>query len=608
MPAVATLERLGVVAIRDTITAYRDALRSHAADLNRLNVYPVPDGDTGTNMAGTLDAVVAEMDEVPPELSATCRAIAHGSLMGARGNSGVILSQILRGLTNAFEAAVDVDPDVLATALAAAAADAYKAVLHPVEGTILTVAREAAAAAERVARAGGTLVEVLGAARGRAQDALDHTTEILPVLKAAGVVDAGGAGYLLLLDAALHVVDGRPLPLPTEVDIVLGLAHAGAGVAVDGAGRTGPRYEVMYFLDLPDDHIDDFRQEWGTIGESVVVVGGEGLWNCHVHTDDIGAAIEAGLANGGRPADIRVTDLFGEVASVPPEAATEPALVKTAVVAVATGDGVHALLRRLGVAEIVVGGQTMNPSTAELLDAVEVTRADQVVLLPNNGNIIAVARQVGALTSKDVHVVPTRSLPEALSALVVYDPDDGAEANAARMKEASEVVRTGEVTRAVREAGSPAGPVAAGDWIGLVLGEGIVSVASSLAQAATGLLAALVGTDHELVTIIEGADAVLGDDRADRVLVGGAPPRPRGRPPRRRPAPLPLPVRGRVTDAITLRQLAQRNVERAPRRRPEEGRRAGVGRRPLGARPGHDLPAPMGRSDERGPGARSRAG
>ncbi len=206
------MERLGADALRETITCFRDAVRAHARELDRLNVYPVPDGDTGTNMARTLDAVVTEMDAAPVELAATCRAVAHGSLMGARGNSGVILSQILRGLTSSFEQAVDVGPGAVAAALTSASAAAYEAVLRPIEGTILTVVREAAAAASIAADAGATLGDVLAAASRRAHEALQHTPELLPVLKEAGVVDAGAAGFVLLLDAALHVVDGRPLP------------------------------------------------------------------------------------------------------------------------------------------------------------------------------------------------------------------------------------------------------------------------------------------------------------------------------------------------------------------------------------------------------------
>jgi dihydroxyacetone kinase-like predicted kinase len=216
---VPTLERLDVHALRDVITTFRDTVRDHAGGLNRLNVYPVPDGDTGTNMARTLDAVVAEMENADgSDLDATCDAISHGSLMGARGNSGVILSQILRGLASTLKEQTENTGQKVAEALSNASIGAYQAVLKPIEGTILTVVRESAEAAKAASAEGASLVEVLRAAREAGKVALDNTPELLPVLKDAGVVDAGGAGYLLLLDSALHVVDGRPLPEPSDDD------------------------------------------------------------------------------------------------------------------------------------------------------------------------------------------------------------------------------------------------------------------------------------------------------------------------------------------------------------------------------------------------------
>ncbi len=508
------MERLGADALRATITCFRDAVRAHARELDRLNVYPVPDGDTGTNMARTLDAVVTEMEAVPAELVATCRAVAHGSLMGARGNSGVILSQILRGLTSTFEQAVDVGPRAVASALSSASAAAYEAVLRPVEGTILTVVREAAAAASSAAAAGATLGDVLAAASRRAHEALQQTPELLPVLKDAGVVDAGGAGFVLLLDAALHVVDGRPLPPAPAVDDV---APDPRPVAPRDTPVGDLRYEVMYFLDLVDAEIGRFKEAWGRIGDSIVVVGGEGLWNCHVHTDDIGAAIEVALTAGGRPWQIRVTDLHDEAAAehdVREEAMRRPRTC--GVVAVADGTGLVELLGRLGVQEVVVGGQTMNPSTAELLEAVERVAAGQVVLLPANGNILPVAEQAAALTGKVARVVPACSIPEALAALVAYEPDREAGENAERMREAMAGVAAGEVTQAVRAVTSPAGPVEAGDWIGLIQGDGIMAVASSAVAAAIATLDRLVTADRELVTVIHGegvGPAELGELR-----------------------------------------------------------------------------------------------
>ena len=505
------------------MVTFRDAMKAHAPGINRLNVYPVPDGDTGTNMARTLDAVVAELDGAAAGMEPTCDAISHGSLMGARGNSGVILSQILRGLASTLKGATEGTGTKVAEALKAASAAAYQAVLKPIEGTILTVVRESADAAHEAAQRGESLAGVLHAARGAGKSALDRTPEMLPVLKDAGVVDAGGAGFLLLLDSALHVVDGVPLPEPDEsvgpsAEQLEAVAHRHTEGEVDVSEL---RYEVMYFLDLDDRHIQSFKEGWGAIGDSIVVVGGDGLWNCHVHTNDIGAAIEVALDLGGRPRTIRVTDLFEEVADE--HAHREASMggtahragaglppVTCAVVAVSSGDGLGELFWQLGVQGVVTGGQTLNPSTAELLAAVEAVNAQQVVVLPNNKNIIPVAEQLDALTSKRVVVVPTRSMPEALAALVVYDPEAEVEANGVEMTEAAESVATGEVTQAVRATNSDVGPIGEGDWIGLVRGDGIVAVSGTLDGAIQSLLEQLVTESSEIVTVVEGTDASAG--------------------------------------------------------------------------------------------------
>lgn len=515
MMGMQTLEWLDVVALRATIAQFAHAVRSHAGALNRLNVYPVPDGDTGTNMSRTLDAVVIEMDASEPEMAATCKAISHGSLMGARGNSGVILSQILRGIAGAASAADRVTGDVFAGALTSAATAAYAAVGRPIEGTILTVVRESAQGATVAAAAGSDLVGVLTGARAAAQTALDNTPNLLPVLKAAGVVDAGGAGFLLFLDAALNVVDGRPIPEPPISDDMA--FESGPVASVHKGDVSELRFEVMYFLDLDDDLIDEFKGRWGEIGDSIVVVGGDGIWNCHVHTNDIGAAIEIPLDLGGRPRKIRVTDLFEEVAAE--HALREAALsgdhtwaaglpaVMTAVVAVSSGSGLTELFGQLGVQGVVGGGQSANPSTAELLAAVEAVNAHQVIVLPNNKNIIPVAHQLAALTTRHVVVIPTRSMPEALAALVVYDPEDSAEANFAAMGAAAEATRTGEITQAVRDTRTAAGSVTVGDWIGLVKGDGIVAIGGTVTSAAERLLDHLITPDREILTIVTGADA-----------------------------------------------------------------------------------------------------
>ncbi|HZQ27436.1 MAG TPA: DAK2 domain-containing protein [Acidimicrobiales bacterium] len=517
------LERLGAPDLRATVTAYRDALRAHQDAVNRLNVYPVPDGDTGTNMALTLESVVAALDGCV-DMPSTCKAISHGSLMGARGNSGVILSQILRGVADGCKDGDGAGPKELADALEMASQAAYGAVMRPVEGTILTVVRESAAGARGAADAGKTLVDVLDAARAAGAEALERTPELLPVLKQAGVVDAGGAGFLLFLDAALHVAAGRLLPEPP----VMADSGTGAGAlspeiaaAHDEDNVSGLRYEVMYFLEAPDETVPAFKDVWAGVGDSIVVVGGDGIWNCHIHTDDIGAAIEAAL-DAGRPRNIRVTDLFEQVeeerwvreaaTAAPTEPEPEPVPVPTAVVAVATGDGIRRIFRSLGVQQIVTGGQSMNPSTQQILEAVEAAPAGEVVILPNNKNIVAVAEQVAPLTGKAVRVLPTHSIVQGFAALLEYDPYASADENATSMLAAAGRVVSGEVTRAVRDSYSDAGPIREGDWLGLS-GKRIEVVSGSLGEAGCDLLAKLVTDDHEIVTVIEGEGATAADTR-----------------------------------------------------------------------------------------------
>jgi uncharacterized protein len=525
---VSTLDHLGAAELRAVVKAYNDALAAHREPINRLNVYPVPDGDTGTNMSLTLGSVFEELESVDDDLPAVCMAVSHGSLMGARGNSGVILSQVLRGIVGVVAESGGLDGPGVARALRAASDAAYQAVMRPVEGTILTVVRESAEAAEEAVAAdpGADLVSVLEAARERGEKVLARTPELLAVLAEAGVVDAGGTGYLLLLDVLLHVADGRRVPEPRVGE---GAVRADAHLvhtAADGHDEDSSslRYEVMYFLEAPDEAIPAFKDVWAGIGDSIVIVGGDGLWNCHIHTDDIGAAVEAAV-DAGRPRQIRVTDLAeqveeerwvreaagaGDVVELPPHA-SEP--VHTAVVAVAAGDGIKRIFYSLGVQGIIAGGQSMNPSTAELLAAVEAVPAEEVVILPNNKNIIPVAEQVDAHTDRTVRVVPTRGIAEGFAALMSYDPEAGADENAKEMTALASNVLAGEVTRAVRESISDVGPIAEGDYLGIT-SDGILAVEQTQAAAACRLLDVLVTDEHEIVTVIEGEGATPADTRA----------------------------------------------------------------------------------------------
>jgi len=508
---VAVKATLKVEGLKNVIQRFYDRLHEHREALNRLNVYPVPDGDTGTNMALTVASVVDEVagTETMEELST---AISHGSLMGARGNSGVILSQILRGLADTFRSAETVGTVQIVDAFDRASTAAYEAVMRPVEGTILTVLRESAEAAGQTdTPEGEDLSGLLRRTYDRAEVSLQNTPELLPVLKEAGVVDAGGAGLLLLMAAFLEEVTGEETILPAEI------FKAVAGVIAEVPGGehdiSGLRYEVMFFLEASEESVATFKREWMEIGDSIVVVGGDGVYNCHTHTNDIGEALESGI-RAGRPFRIQVTDLLDQAEAEAMHhhpSLFEPlpafAAAEVGVVAVAVGGGIVEMFRQLGVQGVVVGGQTMNPSTEELLAAVEAVPAREVIVLPNNKNIVPVAKQLDALTDKHVVCVPTRSVPQGLAAMISYLPS-GQEVGvvAFAMDSAMDDVAAGEITRAVRDAATPAGPVTEGDWMGLIDGD-VAVIDAELDEALTGLLALLAGGDREIVTIITGADA-----------------------------------------------------------------------------------------------------
>ena len=487
---------------------FRDALSAHSKVINSLNVYPVPDGDTGSNMLATLQSVVNELEDLEDksDLLSVGGAISHGSLMGARGNSGVILSQILRGFIDVIlEHEEPITGRVLADGLAAASDAAYKAVGTPVEGTILTVVREVSEAAIRETGTTEDLLQIVEIAREAGGSSLEQTPELLPVLKKANVVDAGGYGFLLLLDAFLTAVDGRPLPIPPPVP------ELGTNDFLDIHDSHEPfktRYEVMYFLHASDEKIDGFREAWAGLGDSIVVVGGDNIWNCHIHTNDIGAVIETGI-EVGKPTDIRVTDLSEEIAEQAwvrdqlSDVQDSDRTVNCAVVAVANGDGVKKIFESFGVSKVMSGGQSANPSTAEFLSVLQSISADEIVILPNNSNIVAVAEQLDAQIAKTVRVVRTGNVIEGFASLFAYDPEASAANNQESMVEAAGTVISAEVTAAVRNSSSDIGDISEGDYLGLSGGQ-IKVVASDLVSAVTELLQSLLESNHELVTLVVG--------------------------------------------------------------------------------------------------------
>jgi DAK2 domain fusion protein YloV len=526
---VPRLQRLTAADVRSAMGASLEALRSHARLINRLNVYPVPDADTGTNMELTVESVVRVLEGSPEGMRSTMEAVARGALLGARGISGIILSQILQTLSERFAALEAVDAVELAGGLDDAARAARRAVQDPVEGTILTVARAAGDAAIAATQAGADLVGVLESARGAASDAVARTPDLLPALRAAGVVDAGGTGFVLILDGLLSVADGRPLPEPPD------LQEVAAPRLAPGTGDRGDhRYEVSCRLEAPDEVVPALREAWGRVGRAVVAVGGGGVWTCHVHTDAPGDAIE--VAHGfGRPRDVRVTDLVlqtVEERGVLPETPAEPAA--TGAVAVATGDGVRRILRSLG-ARVVTGGRAVAPSVGELLEAVETTRADGVVMVPGDERARSAAEEASKLAPGPVLIVPCGGIAQQFAALRAYDRDLPPQENVFRMTEAAAGVRSGWVVRAARDAVTEAGPVRQGDWLAMSA-DGAVVVSPQVEDAASALLERLLGDSPEILSIVEGegsteaaTEAILAratelrPDLGVQILRGGQP-------------------------------------------------------------------------------------
>jgi DAK2 domain fusion protein YloV len=495
-----------------------DALAEAREEIDALNVYPVPDGDTGTNMFLTMsaarDAVRDAVREAGEDVVAVLAALSRGALLGARGNSGVILSEMLGAIGRRIAGATGEERNavVVADALQRAADASYAAVGTPVEGTMLTVARVAAeAACNRAAEADARARDVFAAAAAAARAALARTPEQLPALAAAGVVDAGGRGVSVILDAAETVLTGRR-PVPTAATI--GAHHIPIPHPTEGDLREdGPAYEVMYLLDADDAAVPALREALAPLGDSLVVVGGDGLWNVHVHVDDVGAAIEAGIA-AGRPHRVRVTH-FAEQAERAAEARRRgTARSGRRVVAVAAGPGLAALFEEAG-ALVVPGGPGRRPSTGELLEAITGCGAAEVVVLPNDHDSVRAA-QIAARTAEAdsggevrVAVIPTHAQVTGLAAIAVHEPGRAFDRDVLEMTATAHSARQGAVTVAARRAITMAGPCEPGDVLGVIAGDFVVVGADPFAVGAEVLERLLAG-GGELVTIVSGADDVDG--------------------------------------------------------------------------------------------------
>jgi uncharacterized protein len=496
------LTLLDASAVRRWCSAAAETLAAHRAEIDDLNVFPIPDGDTGTNLALTLrSAAEAVATDRSATAGAVLRAMARGAVLGARGNSGVIVSQVLRGLADAFDGAVEGDGDLVTAGLRRATDAAYAAVSEPVEGTILSVMKAAAEAAE-VAKAAGEsdLAAIVTTAAAGAEEALRRTPEQLEVLARAGVVDAGGRGLVLLLDALASVVTGQ---VSERAPIRPGPRNRSALESVREAGSDEYGYEVQFLLHAPEEVIEPLKKSLLQLGDSLVVVGtGEGLFNVHVHVNDVGAAIEAGI-EAGRPHRITVIRFADQIAGEGDQAAR----TGTAIVAVAPGIGLADLFRSEGVF-VVDGGPTQNPSTADVLAGIRETGAARVILLPNASAVGAVAEMAAAVARQEgisVAVVPTKSPVQGLAAVAVHDENRRYDDDVIALAEAAAATRFAEVTIAVRESITYAGRCQAGDVLGLIDGE-VVEIGSDVGAVGISLVQRLIAAGGELVTVLSGSD------------------------------------------------------------------------------------------------------
>ena len=483
--------------VRTLARAALASLERSRQRIDDLNVYPVPDGDTGTNLSLTVRAVVEALDGSRAEDRAMLvREVSRAALMGARGNSGVILSQIVRGAAEALGEADEVDAATIARALRGASDAAYRAVRRPVEGTMLTVVRALAEEAEARAPDRPPVPDLLVDLVRRSDEAVAGTQEQLDVLREAGVVDAGGAGLAEIVRGIAAAVAGEELPEAPPAE----------GLAVEAIHQELSRYRYCTVFVLEGDDLDEERleRELEPLGDSLLVVGDRSALKVHVHTDDPGAALSAGSAQGVLEA-IEIANMHRQTEQRE-ERLLEAAENASDVVAVVAGEGNRAIFESLGAALVVEGGQSMNPSTADLVAAVEAVAAPEAILLPNNANVVLAAEQAARAAAKPVDVVPADSIPAGLAAMVVFDGTRPAAENAAAMREALEAVATGEVTIASRDAVLNGLAVRKGNYFGLAGGDPVAE-GESFDEVARAVVERLLAEPREVLTLLRGAEA-----------------------------------------------------------------------------------------------------
>lgn len=516
--------RIGAGLFRDMIVAAANYLERNKKTLNDLNVFPVPDGDTGTNMSLTLTSAAREVNGCKTEsVGQVMKALSSGALKGARGNSGVILSQLFRGFAKSVsEDRAYLVAEDFAVAMEMGVKAAYKAVMKPKEGTILTVAKGMAEEARRQVEAGANLLSMMDAVIEAGQETLAKTPDMLPVLKEAGVVDAGGAGLLVIYKGFKMAIDGEEIT--QELDLTVPERQAAATFDNISTADIEFGYCTEFFIidlhkNVDDQSIEKFREKLSQIGDSVVVVGDRELVKAHVHTNVPGKALQFALRLG-QLSNVKIDNMREQHKSLTGLAPQEPEK-PMAMVAVTAGDGLTAIFEDFNVDEIVAGGQSMNPSAEDILEAIQKAPSNNVIVLPNNKNILLAAEQAGALTEKNVFVIPSVSFPQGLNAVLAFNGEVSLEENLRAMGEAVSKVKSAEVTRAVRDTTLHGEKIQKGEMLGIVEGDIAVHKAG-LEETVLDVVEKMVEDKEDAVITlyygetVDGQDAEeLGDKLAD---------------------------------------------------------------------------------------------
>ena len=487
--------------------------------INELNVFPVPDGDTGTNMTLTIMSAASEVSALSdPTMKTLAKAISSGSLRGARGNSGVILSQLLRGFTRVIEKADKVDAPTFARAFEKGVETAYKAVMKPKEGTILTVARGAAIKAMEIAEDCENLESFFADVIAEAEAVLARTPEMLPVLKEAGVVDSGGQGLLEVLKGAFDGYLGK------EIDLTFEKPKSGVSVKPVSAEESDIKFGyctefiIMLEKEFPEKEEHAFKEYLMSIGDSLVVVADDEIVKVHVHTNDPGQAIQKALTYG-QLSNMKIDNMrlehhekvIKEAEKMAAQQAAQEPAKEVGFISVSVGDGMGQIFRELGADYLIEGGQTMNPSTEDVLQAIAHVNAENIFIFPNNKNIILAANQARDLTEdKNIIVIPTKTIPQGITALISYVPDKTVEQNTEEMMEAMKNVKTGQITYAVRDTKIDDKEIRQGDIMGIG-DHGILAVGKEIEDTAVAMVQEMADEDSEIISVYYGADVTAED-------------------------------------------------------------------------------------------------